>query len=226
MQINPTMRALPRSLAAIERLPSPAPFTWKYAFALALFSLIIAAYLSVGHATLGHQRDFMTTLDGRIPYLPWTIWVYLPLYALFFHAAIWSIRSWDVFFRGMTSLVLASLLAEAIFLLVPAEYPRPPIPADGSMTASLLQLLRTIDPPTNTFPSLHVGFTVTAALACWRDDPRRGRWMGLVACFPCVSILTVKQHFVVDLLGGLVIALVAHAAAFGVERPRDVRPSA
>jgi membrane-associated phospholipid phosphatase len=200
--------------ALTDRLPQPAPFLYKYAFALMLFVVVLTGYEVVGHATEGAQHSFMTDLDRQIPYLPWTVWLYLPLFAVYFHLAIYSIRRWDVFFKGVASMVLVSLMAWAIFLVLPSSYPRPPVMDDGSLTGKLLVLLRSIDPATNTFPSLHVGMTLTVALACRKDDLVRGRWMLVLAAVPSLSILTMKQHYVIDLLGGLAVGLASHVLVF------------
>ncbi len=211
--------------ALTQRLPHPAPFLQKYSVALVLFGVVLTGYELVGRATAGAGAGhvFMTDLDQRIPYLPWTVWLYLPLFALFFHLAIYSIRRWDVFLKGVASMVLVSLMAWAVFLMVPSSYPRPPVVDDGTLTGQLLLLLRAIDPATNTFPSLHVGMTLTVALACRRDDLVRGRWMLVLAALPSLSILTVKQHYLVDLVGGLIIGVASHLVVFG--RPAAAQQS-
>jgi len=53
-----------------------------------------------------------------------------------------------------------------------------------------------IDPPFNTFPSLHVSLATLAALVVWQHDPRLGRWMALGATVLTLSTFLVKQHFI------------------------------
>lgn len=68
------------------------------------------------------------------------------------------------------------------------------------------------DKPGNTFPSLHVATTVLGAL---RLRHRRGGALWLLwAALISVSTLTVKQHFLVDVLGGLAVAFAVHAVVF------------
>ena len=59
------------------------------------------------------------------------------------------------------------------------------------------------------FPSLHAGFPVVAAFAAWQ----RSRWIGLLltawAVVVWVSVVYLGEHYVADVVGGIVYAVVA-----------------
>lgn len=156
----------------------------------------------------------MTKLDESIPFLPWTIWFYLPLFVVTFHYGVWAIKTRRVFVRTVVSLALAWVLCYPLFWWFPTAYPRQVAPNDGSLTNALLTGLQAFDPPTNTFPSLHVADMGCVALGVWRDNKRRGALAGAMALLPALSILTTKQHFVADMLAGALVAYLAHSAAF------------
>ena len=69
------------------------------------------------------------------------------------------------------------------------------------------------DVPTNWFPSLHVALAALAAAGL----AAHGRWTGIGAVvgalLTAASTLTTKQHYVVDAVGGLVVAAAAWCVA-------------
>ena len=72
-----------------------------------------------------------------------------------------------------------------------------------------------LDPPNNTFPSLHVAFMLLTALGVWRAERRIGPYLLGVAALPAIAILTTKQHYVLDFIGGVALGLACHAVVFG-----------
>ena len=81
-----------------------------------------------------------------------------------------------------------------------------------------------MDTNTNVFPSAHVVGAIGAALAVW-DWQRPGRHRGAViltailAVLICLSTELIKQHALLDVLGGLILAA---AAGWFVYRPAKV----
>lgn len=155
--------------------------------------------------TLVPRVDLYTPLDEAIPFLPWTILVYLSMYVMFVAAAI-VVRG-RAFLRGLSALIIVNVLSFIGFILFTSHYPRPaPSSIEVEWLARLFTWMFGLDPPGNTFPSLHVGTTVTAAAMLWNKP---GRWIWVTwAALICVSTLTVKQHFVADVVGGLLVAAV------------------
>ena len=89
-------------------------------------------------------------------------------------------------------------------------------------TRTVRALWRT-DTPTNVFPSIHVFNSVTLALAyhhCARLRGRKWLWVRVSADLLCVSIILstmlLKQHSVIDVIGGIILALTLDAVADAV----------
>lgn len=184
--------------------------TYKWACGLALAAVQTTLYMAVGHASLSRSTELLRTrLDDAIPFWPWTAWCYLPVYAGIFLIAIASFRRRAHFDRALLGVLLVMLLGLAGHLLVGAEYPRPVLVAPyGDLSRAFLALVQRIDPPGNVFPSLHVAHTSTLALLLHHDNPRVGRPVIGLAALLAASTLTTKQHFIADVIAGLVIAAV------------------
>ncbi len=86
--------------------------------------------------------------------------------------------------------------------------------------ARLVRAIYRSDTPMNVCPSIHVFNSVTLLLAYYRsrifDAPRR-RWMRPAAMVLCMSItlstMLLKQHSVIDVVFGLLLALLLDQAA-------------
>lgn len=164
-----------------------------------LIGLTMPVYMAL-NSWLSPRFDFMTDLDRGIPFVPWTVFVYLSFYLLLLLAAAFC-PSAD-FTRIELSVLAANILCYPGFLLFPAHYPRPDPSAAGSL-AWLFGWLYSSDAPGNTFPSIHAA----ASLCVGFSMPGKARvffraWAVCVA----FSILTVKQHFIADFAGGAVVA--------------------
>ena len=118
------------------------------------------------------------------------------------------------FTASLLAVIAASTLVQ---WLVPIEYPRDlyPLGPGGGLSEWAVGQLRVFDAPTSCFPSLHVGVAAIGALSVMRAPSLRAPrlftavvvvWAALV----CISTVTVKQHYLVDVAGGLAVALAVH----------------
>ena len=86
--------------------------------------------------------------------------------------------------------------------------PRPASLGDGFFAWTLALNYR-LDPPLNCFPSLHVAWGFVAALCCHRVHRGVGvaalGWASLIA----ISTLYTKQHYVLDVVAGIALAVLA-----------------
>ena len=176
---------------------------------------VTALYALVGALTVRMPARHvpLTVVDSMVPFLPWTFWIYGSVY--FIYAASCILQ--DDLFRLRVFLyayLLATVVSSLIFLALPTTYPREPFPVDPSgWTGAALTWFRLIDPPTNCFPSMHVGSATLATLAFY---PTRKKTFWFFSCWTlliAIGTLTTKQHYFADVLGGLTLALACHRAA-------------
>jgi hypothetical protein len=145
---------------------------------------------------------------------------------------LWWRRA-DIYRPLRNSLVAVNLLGFVVFWLYPVAPPRmlggftdvvASTHAFGSWhTGSLASHADELA----AMPSLHIAWAVWCTLALWRISTRR--WVrGVAVLYPCLtafSVLATGNHFVLDLLGGLVAMGVAAAAVGWIEGRRRSRPT-
>lgn len=163
------------------------------------------------NATLTPRIDwFYTSWDSMIPWLPWTLPIYFSMYLQCLVAAFRAPANQYV--QALFALLIATVTSCIIFVLLPAHYPRPnPATLDSAFWQQVFTHVYQSDGAGNTFPSIHVSATTLLARAMWQDR-YRALWIIWSAAI-AISILTVKQHFIVDLLGGLVVAALSWTIA-------------
>jgi membrane-associated phospholipid phosphatase len=187
----------------------------KYVYSLAFAGCNFFLYNWIGEFTAARQTAFYLEIDSWVPFWPWTVWCYLPFYVLVFHVATFTIRKREHYYRTIGGIALAMVICCAFFLSVPSSYPRPELP-DGThyWNVTFLEWVRRIDVPNNTFPSSHVALSFACALGTLRDTRRWGLiTIGMAICL-AVSILTTKQHYFVDSVGGLLVGYIGYRIAF------------
>lgn len=144
-----------------------------------------------------------------IPYLAWFIWIPFTLFYL-----LWKAPRAD-FWRLCLPLFAGMTIALAVYVILPNGLDLRPYRVYGSdIFARIVRQLYSTDTATNVCPSIHVFNSVTLMLAYYRsavfDAPRR-RWMRPAAMVLCMSItlstMLLKQHSVIDVVFGLLLAL-------------------
>ncbi|MGE4231986.1 MAG: phosphatase PAP2 family protein [Bacteriovoracia bacterium] len=172
----------------------------------------------VGYSIPNHYHLYnpiliqMPEWERNIPLMPWTVYIYFTEYALFL-VAYMMFKKDDNRMKYLWSFYGCLFIAMVFFIFYPTTYPRADYPllpeSTNWFTYTVFTLLRSIDDPSNSFPSLHVACCFNAAFCFLQKGEARWKfwlfflWAGLVAW----STLTTKQHYVIDIIGGLVLSL-------------------
>ena len=167
------------------------------------------------------KHDLSLPLDRRIPFLPGMILIYwgcCPFWVATYLLAMRYDKGRG--YRFILAHFMADTACFAFFLLLPTGMVRPE-PTGRSLAAALARLTYRCDAPDNLFPSIHCYIS----WLCWigvRKNPAIPRWyrvLSLVmAMAVCVSTLTVKQHVLVDVPAGILLAELCYALAGWVEK--------
>jgi membrane-associated phospholipid phosphatase len=149
-------------------------------------------------------------VDELIPFTNWAIWLYHSQ-LVFLLLSVYALKKQANLSDMFYSMVLACLLSFAIFTIYPTTIPRI-VQTDNGLTAKAFQFLYSIDNVTNCFPSLHVSLAWLAATALLREKRFLGALAITWAFFISLSTLATKQHYFVDVIGGLAVAVVSRLA--------------
>jgi membrane-associated phospholipid phosphatase len=156
-------------------------------------------YLGAARFGIGQPyRLDPSAIDRAIPLLPSTIAVYLSQFAFLF-LALWLQTDSRALTRIFCAIAAATILSCAIFVVWPTTIPRP------AARNPAFEALWLFDVPTNCFPSLHVALATIAAFF-W---PRPRRMALIWAAGIALSTLTTKQHYAIDVVGGVIVSAVA-----------------
>lgn len=175
--------------------------------AVSVFVLVF----SLGYGLLGftsHSRslNWSTAIDQAIPFLPGFIVFYL-LGDLFAFTVFFVVEKKDDFVRMLVGFLLICAIAYFCFLIFPVRMDRE-LSYGAQWYSKITSLQHTYDTSYNNFPSLHVAFTAYAWLILYAVR-RRLAWFSLPLALGIIaSVLFVKQHLLVDVVGGLVLAIV------------------
>ncbi|HTO71366.1 MAG TPA: phosphatase PAP2 family protein [Myxococcota bacterium] len=191
----------------------------RAAWAAGLAAGWAGGYFALGSVAPARARDLAGPLDAWIPFVPESVWPYL--------FGVAAIAAPAVGLRGRTRLrrtaaayalaLAASFLAFALFPVtsVGLRARGEALAEVAPLTAWALERLYALDPPYNLFPSLHVSLSWLAARALARESPRLGALGFAAAAVVAVSACTVKQHFALDVAGGVALAELANALTEG-----------
>tara|TARA_Y100001938_G_scaffold150586_1_gene242233 strand:- start:160 stop:726 length:567 start_codon:yes stop_codon:yes gene_type:complete len=152
----------------------------------------------------------MTPLDKAIPFMPEFVWIYQSLLPVIALTMVLLVKSKRLFFNTFWACLLATLIIHMFWIAFPSFYPRPELDP-RTLSEAFVQLSYDIDNSSNTFPSGHVGFSWIMYLGARqsmlaRKLPALSRLYLLWAIGVSLSTLTIKMHYVVDVVGGLAIA--------------------
>lgn len=190
-------------------LTRPFPLRPRVVVPAVTLMLLVPCYLVIAAVTRGRTLHMPECpLDRLIPLRP----AWAPVYLSYFFVPFLPIlimRQEELIRRTILAWLSVWVAGYACFLVYPTTLPRPVEIGEGFF-AWFLQGVYDGDPPRNCFPSLHVATPFIAALGCWRVHRGVGLTAGLWAVIIALSTLFTKQHYVADVIAGIVLAGAAY----------------
>lgn len=184
--------------------------------AMAMLFWIGYRYVATVTAARSGETSFLTPIDEAIPLIPEFVFPYMSLYAFFWLPVI---VGRNITLRDFATIIAATAgtfaVAFTVYAIIPSSYPRPAISPDASFVHYVLaEMLYGHDLPNNTLPSTHAA-VVTILLIATRK--KFGRCMyaayALWGASILLSTLTVKQHYLTDIVSGIILGAVAYTIA-------------
>lgn len=158
-----------------------------------------------------------TYLDTLIPFVPAMIFIYV-LAFVSWALGIWLVandteeRCCRLFFAEQ----LATFIAMLFFLILPSKMERPVIEEPNTLSLWLVHFIYSVDTPDNLFPSLHCveNWILFRAVLGNRKVPAWAKAaFGIFALLVFASVLMVKQHLALDVLGAVIVVEISLAVS-------------
>jgi len=140
-----------------------------------------------------------------LAYFLWYAWV--PVFLLYF-----MVRERAAYLRLCFVMFVGATFCLLVYVLLPNGLQlREEITGSG-FCDQIVRFLRSVDPPRNVCPSIHVSSTVAIHLVLCRSqtfrDSRRMRLLSLaVTLLICVSTMFIKQHSLIDVVCGWALSV-------------------
>lgn len=155
------------------------------------------------------HHNYETSLDFLIPFLAWSVIFYIGTYAFWIVGTILCVRyDRNRAFRFFCADAICKLISLLFFLFLPTTNTRPEITGSGIFDM-LMRLLYAVDTPDNLFPSMHCSLSWLCCLGMWGEKriPKAYRIVAVLFTLAIfVSTLTTKQHVIIDVIGGFLLA--------------------
>lgn len=155
------------------------------------------------------HHDLSGWLDNQIPFIPWTISIYLGCYLFWIVNYVLGCRQdSEQAFRFISADFFAKILCLVCFLVLLTTNIRPDI-AGSSIWEDLTRILYRVDAADHLFPSIHC-LTSWFCFIAVRENKAVPQWyraasLFIAACV-CLSTLTTKQHALIDVAAGVALA--------------------
>lgn len=181
----------------------------KYLILFIVFN--ITSYFGIQLLLTVNKYNFLISFDHIIPFIPEFVWIYHTLLPVILITMFSFVTKKKVFLSAFTAYMIASVILSTFYILFPSFYPRENFTDPSSISGFLVELTRTIDGANNTFPSGHVTFAwILAFFINLTQRAKKHTWIRMAyytwAILISFSTLTLKQHFIVDVLSGVLLA--------------------
>jgi membrane-associated phospholipid phosphatase len=189
----------------------------------------LVMFFGVEHAVTDNYWATQLPVDEKIPFLEGFILFYIAWLPFQVGTGLYLIvKDAEGFRLYMWSLMLSFTVSTLVCLLLPnGQDLRPAVLEHRNLCTAMVERLYAIDTNTNVFPSVHVVGVMMVLFAVWRTPGlRRGLWRAGAAVLGALivaSTLFIKQHALIDVVGGVILSVLTYAVIYGVVARRRER---
>jgi membrane-associated phospholipid phosphatase len=179
---------------------------WGLIGSVLLIPAILGTNLIYGQLNHGPSRIFLQTpLDRALPVVPIFAIPYISLIPYIgVSLLVFLFLTVRVYRSAAITMIIVWCISYACYFFLQSYVARPNISGTDPFSA-LIRSIYASDQPYNDFPSLHTSLSTVIAVHWWRIDRRIGIVAAIWTALIVVSTVLVKQHYVADLAGGLML---------------------
>lgn len=197
---------------------------YKHAWIMGYIFIYLPWFFYLEKTVRRNYHIIHTWLDDLIPfneyfiiaYYAWFLYVCSAVLFFFFKNKQDYYRLCAYLFSGMTlSLLICTLFHNGTDL-------RPVVDPDKNLCSRLVYLIHLADTPTNIFPSIHVFNSIAVHIGILKSatfqNNRKIHVASFILCvLICMSTVFLKQHSVVDVVGGTLLAYFLYPFVYNEE---------
>ena len=177
-------------------------YLWFKLLAYVLFAVL--TYLLTNNRVA--KYNWTLPVDRRINMIPIFVVPYLFLYPFIFIVFFLSFTlNKNIANEYLNALILAQLLGFIFWLIFPNGVRRSPI--QPTRLGRIINSIYKHDKETNGFPSGHVFMSVISVYYALQADIITGFFMAIIGATIILSTVFIKQHYIIDVFGGIVFAV-------------------
>lgn len=156
------------------------------------------------------NNHLLTVWDKYIPTVPIFIvpYLFLSLAYLFLPIIFLFKLECAKVKEYLSAQIIAQLISFAIFYIYPTSVVRGSI-AGNDIFSNALRYLHSIDRPSAAFPSGHVFQSIIISYFLWVWYPKTRPYIIVILSLIIASTILLKQHYLPDIFGGIIVAVVA-----------------
>jgi membrane-associated phospholipid phosphatase len=189
----------------------------KHGHLLAVLAIPVQGFIYLLISSLISQNSvpINSSIDDRIPFVPWFVIPYVAwMFVLYLAFIYMGLTNRSLYWRTMIAYNAAVTVSNIIFILFPTYMPRPEITGDD-LFQKLVLFIYSNDQPVNCFPSIHCLTTYLLFITMIRGQLFSVGPRLLISVFLwsiIASTVLIKQHALVDVIGGIALAEIAYRA--------------
>lgn len=171
-----------------------------------------------------HYTNVSITLDNAIPfieyfiipYMLWFAYVAIGIFYFFFHSK-------EEFYKMTAFLFIGMTICLIIFTIWPSgQHLRPTFVGRNNIFTNMVRFIYRTDTSTNVFPSIHVYNSIGVHLAFHNNETLKKNKILMAGSFIlmvsiCLSTVFLKQHSVLDGLGGIALSILMYKLVYKTE---------
>ncbi|SHH40065.1 PAP2 superfamily protein [Caloranaerobacter azorensis DSM 13643] len=183
---------------------------YKYVLLIIVLIMLKVSYLLINTLDM-RKHHLMSHLDNYIPFISWMVIPYVLWYLYIWGILLYLlIKDKKLFITHSLAVILGQTICLIIFLLYPTYVIRPEV-VGSDIFSKLVLLIYSNDNPVNAFPSVHVLQSVLTHIAILniKNIKKSVKISSYVfSTMVILSTITIKQHYVIDVAGGYLLAAI------------------
>lgn len=199
-------------------------FLKKYGHAWTLlYVLIYMPWFAWLEASVKSYTVIHVRFDDMIPFceyfvIPYFIWfAYVPVVMMFVF-----FTSKKEFYQASAYLFIGMTICLLICTIWPNGQDLRITDINGGIFADIVKTLYTADTNTNVFPSIHVFNSVGVFIILCKSEKMKKHYViktgaGILSFLIILSTMFLKQHSIVDVIGGIILGIIMYVAVYVVD---------